>query len=75
MCESEGPATQVHADSDWKTRLYQKQVIAAQDKAHHFALEGGSVCHHAWGLLLMARAPTSSLSSHASPAPPLYQPS
>lgn len=27
MCESEGPVTQVHVDSAWKRRLFQKQVF------------------------------------------------
>lgn len=56
MCESERPATQVHADSAWKRRFYQNYVIFVQEVSQDFVLQGGSVCHHRWGSLLMARA-------------------
>lgn len=44
MCESERPATQVHADSAWERRLDQNPIISAQGVSRDFVFQGGSVC-------------------------------
>lgn len=56
MCESERLATQEHADSTGKRGLSQIPVISAQKVSQDFVPEGGSVCHHGWGLLLIVGA-------------------
>lgn len=56
MYESERLATQEHADSAGKGGLSQTHVISARKVSQDFVPEGGSVCHHGWGLLLTVGA-------------------